>query len=206
MSLRERFSRFERFEMDWRRLLLQGGVILVMGATLALASLFNSEAVILLAHGFSWLPVSGMLILALGILECFDAFFAREQRDFFQNLQVGTLDAVVGGLILLSVTEELARLSLLIAAFMIVRGIVRIMLVYALRLPNPKSTSVCGLASVIMGYLIWLQWPTEAGWFFSFCLNLEIAFRGWAIMTFALWVRKHKAMMAATSSAGFTNS
>ena len=86
----------ERFEMNWPRLLLQGLVILVMGLILAVASVLNSNAVIMSARSFSWLPLCGMTLLGLGVLECIDAFFSREQRDFFQNLQVGVLDFVVG--------------------------------------------------------------------------------------------------------------
>lgn len=192
MNLRERFSRFDRFEMDWRRLLIQGLVVLLTGVTLALASVFKSDTIILFAHGFSWLPLSGMAILALGVVECLDALRAKEPRDFLQNLQVGVLDAVIGGLIILSVAEKPARLSMMIAAFLIVRGIVRITLVYALRLPQTVSTSIGGLASIILGYLIWLEWPTTAGWFLSLSLNIEIAVRGWAMMVFALWVKKQK--------------
>lgn len=193
MPLLERLFRFERFDLGWRRLLLEGAAISLLGATLALASTFRSDGVILFARDLSWLPASAVVILALGLLECLDALLAKEPRDFFQNLQVGVLDAVVGGLIILSVAETPARLSLMIAAFLMVRGIVRIVLVQALRLPNALSTSVCGLASIVMGLLIWLEWPTPAGWFLALCLNVEIAFRGWAIMMFALWVRQQKA-------------
>lgn len=193
MPLLEQLLRFERFDLGWRRLLLQGAVILLLGATLTLASAFRSDGIILFARDLSWLPASAVVILSLGILECFDAFLAKEPRDFFQNLQVGVLDAVVGGLIFLSVAEPPARLSLMIAAFLMVRGIVRIVLVNTLRLPSALSTSVCGLASIVMGLLIWLEWPTAAGWFLALCLNVEIAFRGWAIMVFALWVRRQNA-------------
>jgi uncharacterized membrane protein HdeD (DUF308 family) len=133
-----------------------------------------------------------MVILSLGLLECLDAALAKETRDFLQNLQVGVLDAVVGSLIILSVTEEPSRFSMMIAAFLIVRGLVRITLVYALRLPHTLSTSLGGLLSIIMGALIWLEWPTGEGWFISLGLNAEIAVRGWAMMTFALWVKMQK--------------
>jgi len=193
MNLLEKLFSYERFEMDWRRLLAQGALIVMTGATLAMASALNPGAVVLTARHLSWLPISGMVILSLGLLECLDAVRAKETRDFLQNLQVGVLDAVVGSLIILSVTEEPARFSMMIAAFLIVRGIVRITLVYALRLPHPLSTSLGGLASIIMGLLVWKEWPTGEGWFLSLCLNVEIAVRGWAMMTFALWVRSQKA-------------
>lgn len=189
MNLLERIFSYERYEMDWLRLLVQGALIVMTGATLALASVLNPNAVVLTARLLSWLPVSGMVILSLGILECLDAIFAKEARDFIQNLQVGVLDAVIGGLIILSVTEQPSRLSMMIATYLIVRGIVRITLVHALKLPHNFVTSLGGLISIIMGFLIWMEWPISEGWFISLCLNVEIAVRGWAIMTFALWVR-----------------
>ncbi|MGZ8906877.1 MAG: hypothetical protein ACXW1U_14290, partial [Methylobacter sp.] len=38
---------------------------------------------------FSWLPVCGFIVLAVGLLECFDAVIAKELGDFFLNLQNG---------------------------------------------------------------------------------------------------------------------
>lgn len=194
MNLLSKFFSYERehFEMDWRRLLVQGMLVVLTGVTLALASAFNPDTMVLTARYLSWLPVSGMVILSLGLLECLDAALAKETRDFLQNLQVGVLDTVIGCLIIFSMSELPARLSMMIAAFLIVRGIVRITLVYTLRLPHTLTTSLGGLVSIIMGYLIWIEWPTGDGWFISLCLNTEIAIRGWAMMTFALWVRMQK--------------
>jgi uncharacterized membrane protein HdeD (DUF308 family) len=189
MNAFKKFFSYERFETDWRRLLVQGALIVLTGATLAMASALNPNAVVLTARFLSWLPASGMVILSLGLLECLDAALAKETRDFLQNLQVGVLDAVIGGLIILSVTEDPSRLSMMIATFLIVRGIVRITLVHALKLPHTLATSMGGLVSIIMGFLLWKQWPTGEGWFISLCLNTEIAVRGWAMMTFALWIR-----------------
>jgi uncharacterized membrane protein HdeD (DUF308 family) len=182
----------ERFEMDWRRLLAQGIVIMLMGMGLILVSTVRSHVIILSARDLSWLPASGMVILALGLLECLDAFLAKESRDFLQNLQVGVLDTVMGALIIFSVAEEPARFSLMITNYLIVRGIVRITLIYALQLPRAALSSIGGLISIVMGFMVWMGWPSTAGWFLSLCLNIEIAVRGWAIIIFALWVKKQK--------------
>ncbi len=200
MNPLKNFFSYERFEMDWRRLLAQGALILMTGVMLAMASALNPNAIVLTARLLSWLPISGMVILSLGLLECLDAVLAKEMRDFLQNLQVGVLDVVIGTLIILSVTEEPSRLSMMIAAFLIVRGIVRITLVYRLRLPHTVSTSIGSLVSIMMGILIWMEWPSAEGWFLSLCLNLEIAVRGWAIMTFALWVRTHRKLQVSNGA------
>lgn len=192
MKLFNDSSRHERFNMSWLRQLLQGAAIFSFGSLLVFASALNPNAVVMSARSFSWLPLCGMVILAMGLLECLDAALAREQRDFFQNLQVGVLDAVVGGLILFSVAETPERVSLMIAAFLVTRGIVRIALTRALRLPNSLSTSICGGISLLAGLLVFAQWPSPAAWFIALCLSFEIASRGWAMMMFSFWVRKQQ--------------
>ncbi len=188
----KKFFRSERFEMDWRRLIAQGIVIMLIGVGLVLVSSVRSNVIILSAKELSWLPASGMVILALGLVECLDAFLANETRDFLQNLQVGVLDTVIGALIIFSVAEEPARFSFMIASYLIARGIVRITLIYAMQLPRAALSSIGGFLSIVMGFMIWLGWPSTAGWFLSLCLNIEIAVRGWAIIIFALWVKKQK--------------
>jgi uncharacterized membrane protein HdeD (DUF308 family) len=165
---------------------------MLIGIALVLLSTVRSNVIILSAKELSWLPASGMVILALGLLECLDAFLAKETRDFLQNLQVGVLDTVIGALIILSVADEPARFSMMISNYLIVRGIVRITLIYAMQLPRAALSSIGGFLSIIMGFMIWMGWPSTAGWFLSLCLNIEIAVRGWAIIIFALWVRKQK--------------
>lgn len=192
MSVTDRLSRFERFNMSWRRQFVQGAGILSMGLVLAFASLVKPDVTILYANDFSWLPVSATIIFSMGLLECLDAYLAKEQRDFYQNLQVGALDTAVGGLIMLSVGEDVVRVSTMIAAFLMVRGFVRVSLVYALDLPHGSATVGSGLLSVLFGFLIWLKWPVLSGEVLSLFLSLEIVFRGWAILVFAAWLRERR--------------
>jgi uncharacterized membrane protein HdeD (DUF308 family) len=102
------------------------------------------------------------------------------------------LDVVVGGLIIFSIGDDPARLSLLITAFLIVKGVIRITLAYVTQIPNIVSTSVGAVMSIILGLLIWLEWPSSAGWFLAFCLSAEIGLRGWALMMFAFWIKAQK--------------
>lgn len=189
MKLLEKLSRFEGFDTDWRRLMIQGVVTLILGVFLALASIVNPDAIILSARGFSWLPVTGIFLLLLGLFECLDAFILKHQRDVIQNLQVGVLDTVMGALMIVSFTGTVYRLSLMISAFLIVRGLVRLVFVFALNLPFKLVTSLGGLVSIICGIIILQEWAGSEGWLISLCLNIEIAFRGWAGISFAIWAR-----------------
>ncbi|MDC9728604.1 MAG: hypothetical protein PSN04_04640 [Methyloprofundus sp.] len=189
MGLFNRMQRFDGFELDWKRLIILSTCVLLIGLSLTITSIIRPDIKILGATGFSLLPLSGILILSLGLLECLDAFLAKEQREVLQNLQVGVLDTVVGIFIVTSVSGHAQDISILIAAFLIVRGTVRITLAKAMKLPRTLETVLCGLVSVILGVCVWLSWPTTDSWFLSFCLNAEIAARGWAMTSFALWIK-----------------
>ena len=189
MNLREKFSTLEHTGTDWRRLWIRGSLMLFIGVALVAGTLFKHDVIIFQVRDFSWLPVCGIVVLAVGLLECFDAFKARDLADFFLNLQTGVLDVVVRGLIIFTIGGDPARLSLMIAAFLIIKGIFRLTLAYVTQLPNRVSTSVGAVLSIILGLLIWLEWPSSAGWFLAFCLSAEIGLRGWAILMFSFWVK-----------------
>jgi uncharacterized membrane protein HdeD (DUF308 family) len=192
MNLREKFSTLEYAGTNWLRLLIRGLLMLLIGAGLVAGTVFQHDVIIMQVRDFSWLPVCGFVVLAVGLLECFDAAIAKELADFFLNLQNGVMDVIVASLIIFSIGGDPARLSLLIAAFLIIKGIFRITLAYATQIPNIVSTSIGWGISIILGLLIWLGWPSSAGWFLALCLSAEIGLRGWALMMFGFWIKAQK--------------
>ena len=46
--------------------------------------------------------------------------------------------------------------------------------------------------SILLGLLIFMQWPTSAAWFLAFSLSTEIALRGLGIITFAQWLHSQQ--------------
>lgn len=192
MKFQSKLARFERFGTDWRRLLARGAIMLSVGALLGLASLANPDATLLYAAGHSWLPAAALVVLAVGLLECLDAAFAREQRDFFLHLQNGVLDVIVGGMIAFSVDADPARLVLLIAAFLMIKGVLRMTLARATQLPHKTSTMLGAGVSFLLGFLIWREWRSPAAWALAASLSAEIGLRGWALMMFAFWVKSQK--------------
>lgn len=140
----------------------------------------------------SWLPISSNLILVIGILRCVDAFTSDNKPLFLMNVQGGIFDAVCGFIIMTSVAEEAVTLSLLIAAYLMIQGLLRIVITFSIAVPNPKSARVGGFISVLLGIMAWLNWPSSAMWFLSFALSAEITNRGWALMFYANSLLKQK--------------
>ncbi len=172
--------------------------MLFFGIALTIASLFKPDAMLMHARDFSWLPAAALLVAAAGVIECFDAAIARDPTGFFVHLPVGVLDLVNGSLIIFSMGLEPASLRLMIAAFLIVKGTLRIALAQTTQIPHKRSTIYGGGASIVLGLLIWQQWPAAAAWFMAFGLSADIACRGWATVMLALWLRRANAKESMT--------
>ena len=178
-----------RLNIPWWLWLIQGCFIVMVGITFSIASLLNTNISILSVMGFSWLPILGILILTLGILECIDAYFSREICDFMQRMNAGVLDIVFGTLLLFSVSDNPDRLSLMIALFLITRSILRA--VFAIKLNISHLTlnlSTC-VISFVLGMMVWLEWPTNESWFFAFSLSINLAFRGLLMIFFGILLK-----------------
>ena len=183
---------YRRYELNWLRLTIQGLLILLAGMTFSFASAIKSQAIVMNAHSFSWLPVCGIILASLGILGCLDAVFAKNQTTFVQKLHTGILDAVSGILIILGISGTPERLCSLIGGFLLIRGLTRLAMAYSLGYRHILLTLLSGLTPILLGILVYLGWPNSEGWFLALCLSLEITVRGFAMMAFGLWVREHK--------------
>jgi uncharacterized membrane protein HdeD (DUF308 family) len=192
MNLQDKLSNLQHTGISWWRYLIRGGVMLVVGVTLILLTILKPDVMLFHARDTSWLPICGFVVLAIGFLECFDALIAKESKDFFLNLQNGLLDVVVAGLLVFSSGDDPARVSLLISAFLIIKGAYRIILSYALTNANVTLARMGAGVSILLGFLIFVQWPSSAPWYLAFCLSAEIALRSLGILTFAQWLKEQQ--------------
>ena len=119
MSLHEKLSKLEGLSTHWQQLRRRGLLLMSTGAILAFASVADPKLTVMHGDDFSLLPLCGIVIMTIGLLECFDAYIAKESKDFLFNLQTGLLDVVVAFLIIFSLGDNPSRLSSLIAAFLI---------------------------------------------------------------------------------------
>lgn len=167
----------------------RGVLMIILGGLIAIMCIIAPN-VQMLGEKFSWIPVIGVIVFLVGCLRCFDAYMAKSLQGFLLNMQGGVLDVVVGIFVLFSIDGEPDDLVLLVAGYMVTQGILRNILLSVVTIRNPKSNRITGIISVILGILIWLDWPTSAPWFLAFSLSIDIAFRGWAIMMLASSIKK----------------
>lgn len=169
-------------------LYFRGILMLVIGGLISVGSIFAPD-VYMMSSDNGWLPLTAYVLIAIGILESFDTYISRRTHRFIVNLQFAVMDCVFGSIILLSLDSDPGKLSLMISAFLMVKGIFRLIAAVAGNFPHAKTTVIGGLISVVLGGLLLFEWtPTSSIGFISFCLSLEIALRGWSLISFAHWL------------------
>ena len=162
--------------------------MLVAGAFTALESLIAPD-VSIMTFSNAWLPVTAFIIFAVGIIEFFDTYFSRYTTLFFSNIQFAIFDSVFGGVLFWSSAYSATKLSILIAVYLMVKSLFRLILTFQGNFVNATSSKVGSILSFLLGLAVWLQWPLEpSAAFLSFCLSVEIAIRGWTLVQFSYWL------------------
>ena len=162
--------------------------MIFVGSLTAVLSMISPD-VYIMGESASWTPVISIAILIVGIFRCIDALRADTAQGFLYNIQGGVLDIVVGFLVVFSTDGEANNLNLLIVGYLLTQGIYRNILLSVAKIPNPLSNRITGVISIILGIMIWIDWPASM-WFIAFSLSVDISFRGWALVVLSSSINK----------------
>ena len=138
--------------------------------------------VYMLGENASWVPVICVIVFLVGLLRCIDAIASETVQGFLFNIQGGILDIIVSILVIFSTNDEPNNLNLLIVSYLLMQGIHRNILLMVEKVQNPMVNRVTGMISIILGLMIWIDWPSSL-WFLAFSLSVDICFRGWVLRT-----------------------
>jgi uncharacterized membrane protein HdeD (DUF308 family) len=188
MNIKTESTKVERLINYPEWFMLRGLVMLVLGVLLLMFSMLVPN-VEMLGVQSSWILFCSILILIAGVLRAIDAYISDRVALKVMNMQSSIIDLVCGFVILTSLGKTALTLSLIVAAYLMIQGLFRLGFIYLSEIPNPHSARIGGIVSVLLGMMVWLQWPFNGLWFLSFALSTEIANRGWALIFYARSVR-----------------
>jgi uncharacterized membrane protein HdeD (DUF308 family) len=169
---------FEYPLRDWSGKL---GVALIMLGIVALATMkaYVSNPAIL----FGW------LVVASGVAEAAHAFHVRRTDRFFLHIVPALAGVPIGLLISTHPAAGEMAWMLLFASFFTVLGLFRIVAAVRLQFPNWQWTVFDGVATFLLGTLLWAAWPWGT-WFFGFAVGISMILRGWSTIMFSVGVRR----------------
>ena len=171
----------EEVRRNWGWFLALGIALIVLGVLALGAPWLVTLATVLL---FGW------LLLFAGVFEAVGAFWARRWSGFFLHLLAGTLNVVIGLLLIAHPVAGAAGLTLLLAAFFLVGGLFRLGVAAAVQFPGWPWAVLGGAVTALLGILIWAEWPSSALWVIGLFVGIELIFRGLGWVMFALAARE----------------
>lgn len=132
----------------------------------------------------------GFLLLAGGIGEIINAFRSGRWSGGIVHLLIGILYVVVGLMVVEQPEESAVQLTLIIAFFLIIGGIFRIVLALSERFTGWEWVLLNGAVTLLLGLLIYKQWPASGLWVIGLFVGIEMIFNGWAWIMLALGLKR----------------
>ena len=157
------------------------GIALVATGAIAMSSVVFAS----LATTF----VIGVLMLSGGVAETLGAFWCRGWSGFFLHLMSGLLSFVIGVMILRAPAEALLALTLLVTCFLIVGGAFKIVAAASCQFENRSWPLASGIIDVVLGVMIWQQWPASSLWVIGLFVGINLVFRGFSWMGLGMSLR-----------------
>lgn len=133
--------------------------------------------------------VLGWLLVVSGVVEAIQSFRVRRWSGIFLHLIGGILGVLVGLLIVTHPVAGALVWTLLFASFLTVIGVFRLVAAIRLKFPNWGWSAFDGAITLLLGFLLWIDWPVSGLWFLGFAVGVSLILRGWSYVMFAFAVR-----------------
>jgi uncharacterized membrane protein HdeD (DUF308 family) len=133
--------------------------------------------------------VLGWLLVVSGIVEAVHSFSVRRWSGIFLHLIGGILGVLVGLLVVTHPVAGALAWTLLFASFFTVIGLFRLVAAIRLKFPNWGWAAFDGAVTLLLGLLLWIDWPGSGIWFLGFAVGISLLLRGWSYVMFAIAIR-----------------
>lgn len=165
---------------SWGWFLALGIILILVGAYCIWAEM---------AATLATMVVLGAVLVVAGIVRLISVFMARSIGYGILLLLAGIFELIVGLILIEHPAIGALTITLFIAILLIVGGVFRFFSALWFRMPHFGWVAFSGIASVILGILLWVQWPFSALWFIGFAVGLSLIFDGVAWTSLGLRLR-----------------
>jgi uncharacterized membrane protein HdeD (DUF308 family) len=164
----------------WWWFLLLGIAMIVLG-TVALGSSFFVSVVTVVFFGF--------LLLTGGVIQIISSFWAGRWTGLLLHLLIGILYVITGYMIIDAPVESTVQLTLVVALFLLVSGLFRIVASLLLKFHDWGWVLLNGIVTLLLGLLIYKHWPSDGLWVIGLFVGIDMIFNGWAWIMLSLGLR-----------------
>jgi len=131
------------------------------------------------------------LIVLAGVVHLMLAFRVHQAGSVIWKVLVGIAYLCFGGYLITHPVVGVASLTLLLASLFLIEGILNIVLYVKMRPIHGSSWMlVDGIVTLLLGLMIYLQWPSSSAWAIGTLVGVSLIFSGVARVMMSLAVRK----------------
>jgi uncharacterized membrane protein HdeD (DUF308 family) len=135
--------------------------------------------------------VIGFILLAAGVLSIIRATKVADGLEKALGLTGGIITALAGISVVAHPLFGLAFLTLLLVVYFVVEGIWKIMVSFRYRPARGWIwLLLSGVASLVLGILIWDQWPVSGMWAVGVLVGINLLSTGLAFVALAATIKK----------------
>jgi uncharacterized membrane protein HdeD (DUF308 family) len=140
--------------------------------------------------------VAWLLVFSGGVHLVF-AWYTRTAGGLVWELLLGVLYVLVGGYILFHPVAGLASLTLVLAIYLFMEGILEFILSFRLRpMPGWGWLMFDGIVTLILAVLIWRTWPSSTEWVIGTLVGISMLFSGISRLMLSMAARQVVAKLA----------
>ena len=173
---------FGEARRNWGWLLALGILFIVLGV-IGLAMVVSMTMVGVLFFG--WLLIIG------GVFQLIEAFKVTGWRSVLWHVLMAIMYVLAGGIIVYDPVGGALALTAIIAASLLVIGVLRIIIAFQLKgVSGWWWPLIGGLISILLGIMIISQWPSSAFWVIGMFISIELIVNGWSYVMVALSARQ----------------
>ena len=149
------------------------------------------------AAGIAVLVILAWLLMFSGAVHLVFAWHTRTAGGMIWELLLGILYIFVGIYVLLHPVAGLATLTLFLAVYLFLEGVLELVLSFRLRpLPGSNWLLFDGIITLILAILIWRSWPSSTEWVIGTLVGISMLFSGAARLSLSLAARRVVAKLA----------
>jgi uncharacterized membrane protein HdeD (DUF308 family) len=133
----------------------------------------------------------GFLLLASGVAQIIHAFKSKQWGTGFWGTVIGVLGVAAGLLMVFRPLVGLVTMTMLLAIYFLVDGISEIIAAFRIK-PDQGWGWVLfnGVIAVVLGFMIWRQWPVSGAWAIGLLVGIHILITGWSMIILGTGARR----------------
>ena len=135
--------------------------------------------------------VIGILIISGGLLRLIFAITATSVGSMILRYLFAILMIIAGAAMITNADMGLQALTLLMAIYFIVDGVAELFYAYSLsKIGRGKFLFIGGIASLILGILVYVKWPESSRYAISLLLGVKLLLDGLSLSTMGYFLRR----------------